>query len=134
MGKLTNLLLGGIVAASLATSGCYEFVYIREQPRHRVIYHEHPRNDAPLLIICYEWPSHDRYCRHEHCYDQYLVKLRNINNQRRERERQFQYQPEKQAFPHEPKVERRGTLKLEIKKGETQKQKQSRRAFPKEDD
>ncbi len=129
MNKLVSLALGGIVATSLSMSGCV--VYVQEHVRPRVIHHEHPRNDYPLLVICYEWPKRDRYCYHQNCYDRYIIKLRQNYTQHREWSRSFQYQPEKQAFPHEPKVERRGSKKPEVI--EKEKTKSPRRAFPKEE-
>lgn len=140
MNKLANLALGGIVAASLATNGCYGIIYVHEHVRPRVVHHEHPRNDAPMFVICYEWPSHDYYCHHQSCLDRYLIEFRHRNDQHRSWGQYFTpqperppfpsqpmfNQPERQAFPHQPKAKRQ-RMKLEIEK---KKPKEYRTAFP----
>ena len=124
MNKLANLALGGILTASLAMSGC--MIYVTEQVRPRAIHHEYSRHRTPRIIICYEWPGRDHYCNHGSCYDRYIVELRHKYDQ--SNVRPFEYSPQRQAFPHESKVERRGSKTEAIVK---EKSKESKRAFPK---
>ena len=125
MNKLANLALGGILTASLAMSGC--MIYVTEQVRPRAIHHEYSRHRTPRIIICYEWPGRDHYCNHGSCYDRYIVELRHKYDQ--SNVRPFEYSLQRQAFPHEAKVERRGSVRTKEKVEE--KIKESRRAFPK---
>ena len=127
MSKLANLALGGILAASLAMGGGAGYVtgHHHTRPRPRIIYHE-PTCEAPILIVCSDWPSRDHYCHHTHCYDRYIVELRHKYDQ--SNVRPFEYSPQRQAFPHESKVERRGSKTEAIVK---EKSKESKRAFPK---
>ncbi|MBI2044438.1 hypothetical protein HYT23_00105 [Candidatus Pacearchaeota archaeon] len=124
MNKLVNLALGAIVSASLLTSGCAVSVYTQRHVRPRVVYHEHPKNVPPILILEYGWPGYN--CHYpNYYYDRYFLEFRyqNYHNQSA-----FQYAPNKPAFPHSPKAERRGSIKPQ-----TEQAKESRRAFPKQE-